>query len=883
MWRNLCPCLVELSLSSQAGRAATRQVLHGTFMGQQSSLTTRVQPVGRQVVQGTDFVLRDRKRHTLCLPAPSGVSPLSSSTVISPVVSPAASHSDCLVAPFFPVSSFHVFASPCFVPFFNFSSSGCRRRDRGTPAKGREVGGSRTLISHSSLSPASSPVISFLGGERRDVEEGGVLRPLSSPLEDSRKMRRHDSGQQENSQRRGDSEKFRLRIASIASASLLFAFAFRQWAEGQEEKRRNVWWKESSRFSPSSSSPSSPSLSPSSPHLSPSSSSLSFLSPLSSSVSAPYGRPPLPASYPHAFRLPSEVASREDLVSGPDREKELSGGPASAVEAPLPPPSLSSPVSKLALALASDVSPLLPSSSSGEDVEAFLSPLSEAEIRRETARQMLLGKPLTVKGMGDVTPGSRVIVHDCRPLRENASLVFDFLRAADSAFLSTSGDAKAEKEIGDKGECEEDPELQEALAALYDSEIELWESAAFRQIVEAWREELYRRSAVGDVLEVGVGRARGLWNPGWKQWCSSYTGVDVRLHDEARRTVEMLSSPSHRSGPALPLLDLLESDAHDLPFPGSSFDSVLSHRVLCCVKSPATVVSSLLRVLRPGGILLLFEHGGLHPAVERALATGCSDTKEGETRGKNTRKGMTGEETRAGMGNALGDTRGRLSEERLEKTQESAERRHRKQVGRTRKEGRRRRQTDFEREREVEGCSEGATAEEAKAEGERNGSKQGTVDWEKLFPLPPEELEEAVAALQMPTSFSGRQKRTGDSEWASGESEAEASKTGTCAWIDVLGETIQIAHKQERGEGDNATSPSRERRTNETTSLPEGLQASWTEGKESASGAVYGDPFRSSVSSDAKTPIIEEVHIFVSPRPEIERSWTCLRCVAAGP
>ncbi len=55
-------------------------------------------------------------------------------------------------------------------------------------------------------------------------------------------------------------------------------------------------------------------------------------------------------------------------------------------------------------------------------------------------------------------------------------------------------------------------------------------------------------------------------------------------------------------------LQLVQSDAASLCFPGESFDTVVTSCTMCSVPCPGIVFSELHRVLRPGGRLLMFEH-----------------------------------------------------------------------------------------------------------------------------------------------------------------------------------------------------------------------------------------------------------------------------------
>ena len=53
---------------------------------------------------------------------------------------------------------------------------------------------------------------------------------------------------------------------------------------------------------------------------------------------------------------------------------------------------------------------------------------------------------------------------------------------------------------------------------------------------------------------------------------------------------------------------VVEAPAEDLPFPDTSFDTVVATLVLCSVADPARALSEIRRVLGPGGRLLFLEH-----------------------------------------------------------------------------------------------------------------------------------------------------------------------------------------------------------------------------------------------------------------------------------
>ena len=101
----------------------------------------------------------------------------------------------------------------------------------------------------------------------------------------------------------------------------------------------------------------------------------------------------------------------------------------------------------------------------------------------------------------------------------------------------------------------------------------------------------------GRVLEVGVGTGANLpYYPAG----TDLTGVE--------RSPAMLVAARDRAAALGLAVDLREGDAMALDLPDASFDSVVSTFVLCCVPDEEVAVRELVRVLRPGGSLLLADH-----------------------------------------------------------------------------------------------------------------------------------------------------------------------------------------------------------------------------------------------------------------------------------
>jgi ubiquinone/menaquinone biosynthesis C-methylase UbiE len=103
--------------------------------------------------------------------------------------------------------------------------------------------------------------------------------------------------------------------------------------------------------------------------------------------------------------------------------------------------------------------------------------------------------------------------------------------------------------------------------------------------------------ATGSVLEVAIGT--GLNLPHYPAGVQ-LTGVD---HSPA-----MLQIARRRAGQLGRAVDLREGDAQALEFPGAIFDTVVCTFSLCAIPDDRAAVAEMVRVLRPGGLLLLADH-----------------------------------------------------------------------------------------------------------------------------------------------------------------------------------------------------------------------------------------------------------------------------------
>ena len=105
--------------------------------------------------------------------------------------------------------------------------------------------------------------------------------------------------------------------------------------------------------------------------------------------------------------------------------------------------------------------------------------------------------------------------------------------------------------------------------------------------------------AVGEVLEVAVGS--GLNLPHYPSE-AKLIGVDL--------SEGMLQLARRRAATARCEVELLRADGVRLPFGDESFDAVVCTFSLCGFPDPRAGVAEMVRVLRPGGSLLLADHVG---------------------------------------------------------------------------------------------------------------------------------------------------------------------------------------------------------------------------------------------------------------------------------
>ncbi len=133
--------------------------------------------------------------------------------------------------------------------------------------------------------------------------------------------------------------------------------------------------------------------------------------------------------------------------------------------------------------------------------------------------------------------------------------------------------------------------------------------ASCRRVSDPVRRELVSQAS-GVVLEIGAGT--GLNFPFYTpERCERVEAVepDPAMLRYARQRLESAHLP----------ITLTSASIEALPFADQTFDSVVVTLVLCSVADPLQGLQEILRVLRPGGTLLLLEHVRAQGAVPARL------------------------------------------------------------------------------------------------------------------------------------------------------------------------------------------------------------------------------------------------------------------------
>ena len=117
--------------------------------------------------------------------------------------------------------------------------------------------------------------------------------------------------------------------------------------------------------------------------------------------------------------------------------------------------------------------------------------------------------------------------------------------------------------------------------------------------------------ATGDVLELAVGTGLNLTL--YPQRVRRVLGVEL-----SEGMVNLARAKISEAGMG-DRVEVTQGDVQNLDLPGESFDTVLSTYTICTIPSPAAALAEAWRVLRPGGRLIMVEHG---PAARQWVRAG---------------------------------------------------------------------------------------------------------------------------------------------------------------------------------------------------------------------------------------------------------------------
>jgi len=130
-----------------------------------------------------------------------------------------------------------------------------------------------------------------------------------------------------------------------------------------------------------------------------------------------------------------------------------------------------------------------------------------------------------------------------------------------------------------------------------------WRRSPLGRITDALEERLLldRIGPASGLRILDVGCGDGVLATRLAQGGGQVTGLDA--------SADMIAAARSRAKAAGVEVDLVEGDAGDLPFPAGHFDSVVSVATLCFVDDPRRAIREMVRVLQPGGRLILGELG----------------------------------------------------------------------------------------------------------------------------------------------------------------------------------------------------------------------------------------------------------------------------------
>ncbi|QDI90473.1 class I SAM-dependent methyltransferase [Salicibibacter halophilus] len=136
---------------------------------------------------------------------------------------------------------------------------------------------------------------------------------------------------------------------------------------------------------------------------------------------------------------------------------------------------------------------------------------------------------------------------------------------------------------------------QQHLIRKFDRQAKIYEKKRRRKSESKWREQLFSL-ARGHTLELSVGAGANF--PFYPE------NIDVTAVDFSPRMLEKAKEADHNI-PA----SFIQDDVEALDFEPDTFDTIVSSMSFCGYENPAHVLSLCHQWIKPGGHLLLMEHG----------------------------------------------------------------------------------------------------------------------------------------------------------------------------------------------------------------------------------------------------------------------------------
>jgi SAM-dependent methyltransferase len=132
------------------------------------------------------------------------------------------------------------------------------------------------------------------------------------------------------------------------------------------------------------------------------------------------------------------------------------------------------------------------------------------------------------------------------------------------------------------------------------------------------------------VLDVGCGRGLMLVGAARRLTTGHAVGIDLwREEDQSENSPEALEANARSEGVA-DRIRIDTGDARQLPYPNASFDVVLSHWVIHNLPEEAArrkALDEILRVLRPGGVLVLADIASIREYRAYLTSKGVTDVQ----------------------------------------------------------------------------------------------------------------------------------------------------------------------------------------------------------------------------------------------------------------